>query len=69
MAEELVNNCNMFIKCEPNSTVSDFKGNHKFTFDRIFGSEAGQVDVFKEVAVPACDGVFNGYNGTIFAYG
>ena len=45
------------------------RGSHKFTFDRIFGSEATQVDVFKEVAVPACDGIFNGYNGTIFAYG
>jgi hypothetical protein len=35
----------------------------------VFGSEAGQKDVFEEVGVPSVDGVFNGYNGTIFAYG
>lgn len=45
------------------------KGLHKFTFDRVFGSEATQADVFSEVAVPAVDGVLNGYNGTIFCYG
>lgn len=51
------------------SKVSDINGNHKFSFDRVFGSEASQKDVFQEVAVPSVDGVFNGYNGTIFAYG
>lgn len=49
--------------------MSDINGNHKFSFDRVFGSEASQKDVFLEVAVPSVDGVFNGYNGTIFAYG
>jgi kinesin family protein 5 len=51
------------------SKVSDMNGNHKFSFDRVFGSEATQASVFQEVAVPTVDGVFNGYNGTIFAYG
>ena len=51
------------------SQVSDMKGSHKFSFDRVFGSEATQADVFQEVAVPAVDGVINGYNGTIFCYG
>ena len=45
------------------------KGTHKFTFDRVFGSEASQAEVFQEVAIPAVDGVLNGYNGTIFCYG
>ena len=45
------------------------KGTHKFTFDRVFGSESGQAEVFQEVAVPTVDGVLNGYNGTIFCYG
>ena len=53
----------------PDSDVSDAKGTHKFAFDAVFGGDCTQVEVFKEVAVPALDGVFQGYHGTIFAYG
>jgi len=45
------------------------KGDHKFSFDKVFGPDSRQVDVFQEVAVPTVDGVLNGFNGTIFAYG
>ena len=44
-------------------------GKHEFTFDAIFGPDSRQVDVFNEVAVPSVNGVMEGYNGTIFAYG
>lgn len=40
-----------------------------FTFDRIFGPNSLQLDVFDEVARPILDSVLSGYNGTIFAYG
>jgi len=44
-------------------------GSHKFTFDKIFGQTSVQPDVFEEVGAPMLEGVLNGYNGTIFAYG
>ncbi|CAK80317.1 unnamed protein product (macronuclear) [Paramecium tetraurelia] len=40
-----------------------------FAFDRIFGPDSEQADVFDEVGRPILDSVMNGYNGTIFAYG
>ncbi|CAD8161308.1 unnamed protein product [Paramecium pentaurelia] len=40
-----------------------------FAFDRIFGPDSEQADVFEEVGRPILDSVMNGYNGTIFAYG
>jgi kinesin family protein 5 len=57
------------VNCNPESKVSDMSGNHKFTFDRIFGPDSKQHALFDEVAIPIVDGVLNGYNGTIFAYG
>jgi len=34
------------VQCETAAGVSDMKGTHKFTFDRVFGSEATQAEVF-----------------------
>ena len=56
-------------------------GTHSFSFDRVFGPNVRQVDVFHEVAKPIVDGnlqhevsntkigVLNGFNGTVFCYG
>jgi len=41
----------------------------KFTFDRIFDPSSLQSQVFETVGVPLVATVFEGYNGTIFAYG
>lgn len=41
----------------------------KFTFDRAFGSDSKQVDVYTAVAGPLIDEVLSGYNCTVFAYG
>ena len=49
--------------------MSEVADVHKFAFDRVFGKECTQVEVFEEVAIPTLNGVFEGYNGTIFAYG
>lgn len=45
------------------------EGSNKFNFDRIFGSESTQIDVFTETAAPLIEDVLAGYNATIFAYG
>jgi hypothetical protein len=57
-------------------------GTHAFSFDRVFGPDVRQADVFGEVAKPivdgnlngyvvnnVCIGVLNGFNGTVFCYG
>lgn len=40
-----------------------------FTFDKVFGPNSKQYDVYKEVVMPIMDEVLMGYNCTIFAYG
>ncbi|OZJ05761.1 hypothetical protein BZG36_01320 [Bifiguratus adelaidae] len=40
-----------------------------YTFDRVFGPEAGQEHVFNDVVKPILEEVLLGYNCTIFAYG
>lgn len=40
-----------------------------FTFDRVFGPDTKQIDVYRSVVVPILEEVLMGYNCTIFAYG
>jgi kinesin family protein 5 len=40
-----------------------------FTFDEVFGLDAQQANIYKAVAVQTVDDLFDGFNGTIFAYG
>ena len=40
-----------------------------FTFDRVFGENSKQKDVYKSVVGPLIDQVMQGYNCTVFAYG
>ena len=42
-------------------------GQHAFTFDRVFGPESTQDQVFNYAAVPLIKDVLSGYNATIFA--
>uniref|UniRef100_A0AAV1UHT5 Kinesin motor domain-containing protein n=1 Tax=Peronospora matthiolae TaxID=2874970 RepID=A0AAV1UHT5_9STRA len=44
-------------------------GAKTFTFDRVFGEDASQNDVFKVIGAPITQACLDGYNGTIFAYG
>ena len=46
---------NLF-KCSPESKVSDMAGSHTFSFDRVFGPNVIQQDIFNEVAKPVVDG-------------
>jgi kinesin family member 5 len=48
---------------------TDEEGTYRFTFDRIFGPDSEQKDVFDYIGRPVVDSIFKGYNGTIFAYG
>uniref|UniRef100_A0A1A9W4K9 Kinesin motor domain-containing protein n=1 Tax=Glossina brevipalpis TaxID=37001 RepID=A0A1A9W4K9_9MUSC len=41
----------------------------KFTFDRTFGPESKQVEVYSSVVAPLIEEVLAGYNCTVFAYG
>nr|XP_046911042.1 LOW QUALITY PROTEIN: kinesin-like protein KIF3A [Dermatophagoides farinae] len=43
--------------------------NRQFTFDRVFGAESTENDVYTKAAKHIVDCVLQGYNGTIFAYG
>ena len=55
-----------------NNTVSIFKkkGNPKtFQFDYVFGMDCTQREIYDTVAFPIVDSIFQGYNGTVFAYG
>ncbi|XP_022522868.2 kinesin-like protein KIF18A [Astyanax mexicanus] len=41
----------------------------KFVFDHVFGEDSSQVEVFENTTKGVVDGVLNGYNCTVFAYG
>uniref|UniRef100_A0A3B4CW63 Kinesin-like protein n=1 Tax=Pygocentrus nattereri TaxID=42514 RepID=A0A3B4CW63_PYGNA len=41
----------------------------KFVFDNVFGENSSQGDVFENTTKGVVDGVLNGYNCTVFAYG
>ena len=41
----------------------------RYVFDRVFGMDATQEAVFRDTALPLLEGVLDGYNATVFAYG
>ncbi|XP_053115957.1 kinesin-like protein KIF18B isoform X2 [Hemicordylus capensis] len=41
----------------------------KFVFDQVFGESASQTEVFENTTKGILDGVLNGYNCSVFAYG
>ncbi|KAF9366662.1 kinesin-like protein Klp5 [Mortierella sp. NVP85] len=41
----------------------------RYAFDRVFSEDAEQQEVFENTTRHLIDGVLNGYNGTLFAYG
>ncbi|AOA62525.1 Kinesin-related motor protein [Komagataella phaffii CBS 7435] len=59
------------ITIEPHQSVyisgTSFSG--RFTFDRVFGPETSQTEVFDYSINETVNDFCNGYNGTIFAYG
>lgn len=41
----------------------------QYAFDYAFDDSTQQLEVFKNTTMFLCDGVLNGYNSTVFAYG
>lgn len=45
-------------------------GTHSFTFDHVYGSTGSSPSaMFEECVAPLVDGLFQGYNATVLAYG
>jgi len=45
-------------------------GAHSFTFDHVYGSTGSPSSaMFEECVAPLVDGLFQGYNATVLAYG
>jgi len=45
-------------------------GSHAFTFDYVYGNGGSpSVEMFEECVAPLVDGLFQGYNATVLAYG
>lgn len=45
-------------------------GTHSFTFDHVYGGGGTQSSaMFEECISPLIDGLFQGYNATVLAYG
>lgn len=69
-AKEIANGGSTCVKFTDTSIeVGVDDGSHTFAFDRIFGMESTQMEVFEYTAVPLVADVLSGYNATIFAYG
>ncbi|KAH3676042.1 hypothetical protein WICMUC_002338 [Wickerhamomyces mucosus] len=61
------NNNNSIVKVIDDTSIL-FK-NELFTYDRVFGPESTQNDVFQYSVLETVDDFLNGYNGTVLAYG
>lgn len=56
----------------PTSNLCTFKGRDttaNFTFDRVFGVDLAQHEVYQFLITQTVDDLMNGYNGTVLAYG
>ncbi len=40
-----------------------------FTFDGVYDTKSTTENIYNEIAYPLVEGVLEGYNGTVFAYG
>lgn len=49
----------------PGKKVKDMR----YAFDHIFDENASQRDVYEQTSRPLLDGIFDGFNATVFAYG
>ncbi|KAI9672879.1 MAG: Kinesin heavy chain [Trizodia sp. TS-e1964] len=54
---------------EETCSLNSKEGPGAFTFDRVFGMDSLQSEVFDFSIRPTVDDILNGYNGTVFAYG
>ncbi|KAG8374100.1 hypothetical protein BUALT_Bualt11G0095800 [Buddleja alternifolia] len=74
--EELRNNAPQVVTCNDYqrevSVSQNIAGKHidrVFTFDKVFGPNSQQKDLYEQAVVPIVNEVLEGFNCTIFAYG
>ena len=48
---------------------SSKKKQARFNFEKVFGPNVGNEEIFEELALPILDRALEGYSGTVFAYG
>ena len=41
----------------------------EYTYDKIFGPDTHQIEIFETAAKPIIQGALEGYNGTLLCYG
>ncbi|EED19062.1 kinesin family protein (KinA), putative [Talaromyces stipitatus ATCC 10500] len=68
---ELASGGEPIVEFEANDTckINSREGTGTFTFDRVFGMDSKQTDIFDFSIRSTVDDILNGYNGTVFAYG
>ena len=49
--------------------MTDNEPDHRFSFDHVFGPSSTQKEVYDSVGRDVVEEAFNGFNGTVFAYG
>lgn len=54
---------------EKNALGKNRSKEKQYAFDYAFDKDTNQVEVFNKTTKFLCDGVLNGYNATVFAYG
>ncbi|XP_074855659.1 kinesin-like protein KIF11 [Carettochelys insculpta] len=70
-------NCHAVVECDyarkevsvRTGGVTDKTARKTYTFDMVFGAQAKQIEVYRNVVCPILDEVIMGYNCTVFAYG
>ncbi|KAM0005924.1 putative plus-end-directed kinesin ATPase [Helianthus debilis subsp. tardiflorus] len=73
--EEILSDADFFDCVEPQPELKKLKlkkdnwSSEPYRFDEVFTESASQKRVYEAVAKPVVEGVLNGYNGTIMAYG
>ncbi|KAL4427717.1 hypothetical protein ABPG75_001806 [Micractinium tetrahymenae] len=69
VGNELVEGCKEVLRVTPGEPQVGC-GAHMFTYDHVFGSRGEPTGaLFERVVAPLVDGLFKGYNATVFAYG
>ncbi|ONK71285.1 uncharacterized protein A4U43_C04F6900 [Asparagus officinalis] len=74
--EELRNNAPQVVTCNEfqrevavSQTIAGKQIDRVFTFDKVFGPSAKQMDLYDQAVIPIVNEVLEGFNCTIFAYG
>jgi kinesin family protein 5 len=64
--------CDQTVKISVNVKLIKIEGDKEtadYTYDKVFGPDAHQVEIFENAAKPIIQGAMDGYNGTLLCYG